>query len=125
MNIAALVVVKEDVNASDYCTLYKHHDGHPGGLGFDILEYIKDKPVVYGLSTHYNFHEAFNGIGDFCASFISYFKKCVGDLYVEEACIRNVGEKYIYTITVKPDKPIELECFDVYKNEIVDLMCNI
>ena len=85
------------------------------------MEYIKDKPVVNGFNPSHKFHKVFNGIGDFCASLVAYFKKDIGNFYIEKADTRDVGEEFIYTLIVKVGEPIKLICNDVYEKETFEI----
>jgi hypothetical protein len=121
MGTRAIIAIKEKEDDEDYCTIYKQFDGYPDGLGVELLEYVKDTLVVNGFSSEHKFHKAFNGIGDFCASLVSYFKTDIGDFYIEKSGSRNMGEEFIYTIIVKEGQPIKLICHDVYEKESFEL----
>ncbi len=121
MGTRAIIVIKEKEDDEDYCTCYRQFDGYPEGLGSELLEYVKDKPVVNGFNSEHKFHKAFNRIGDFCASLVAYFKTDIGNFYIEKAGTRNVGEEYIYTIIVKEGQPIKLICYDVYEKKTFEL----
>ncbi len=118
MITTAIIAVKENENDKDFATFYRQYDGYPKGLGKELLKYIQNKKVVNGFTSEDKFHEAFNGIGDFCASLVAYFKKDIGDFYIVKADTRNVGEEYIYTIIIKEGEPIKLICYDVYEDKI-------
>ncbi len=121
MGTRAIISIKEKENDKDYCTIYKQFDGYPEGLGAELLEYVTNKSVVNGFSSEHKFHKAFNGIGDFCASLVAYFKTDIGDFYIEKSDARNMGEEFIYTIIVKVGQPIKLICHDVYEKKSFEM----
>ena len=121
MGTRAIIAVKENENDKDFATFYRQYDGYPEGLGAELLEYITDKSVVNGFNSEHRFHHAFNGIGDFCASLIAYFKTDIGNFYVQKAGTRDMWEDYIYTIIVKVGQPIKLICHDVNENKTFEM----
>ena len=121
MGTRAIIAVKENENDKDFATFYRQYDGYPKGLGKELLKYIQNKKVVNGFTYGDKFHETFNGIGDFCASLVAYFKKDIGNFYIEKTDTRNSGEEYIYTIIIKEGEPIKLICYDVYQNETFEM----
>ncbi len=121
MGTRAIISIKENEDEKDYCTCYRQYDGYPKGLGLELLEYIKGKQVVNGFNPLHKFHEAFNGIGDFCASLVANLKQDIGDFYIEKVGTRNVGEEYVYTLIVKVGEPIKLICEDLYNNKTFEI----
>jgi hypothetical protein len=95
-------------------TIYRQMDGYLDGHGLEVASFLAKREVVNGISSDPT--EVFNGTGCLAASLVAYLKARVrgdldgvdleiaaGNIYLEEPGIEDLGEEYVYSITVNPD----------------------
>ena len=94
------------------CTINKHCDGDPDGLGELIRDILNegDVRIVQGFGWDDRVPEAFNGMGCLAAYLISELKEDIGDIYMERPNIKSRGD---YTYILKQDgKDVHITSFD-------------
>ena len=94
------------------CTLYRQFDGYPeGGLGDELVDFIKTKKVVNGHSHGSN--EA-NGMGCLAAQLIGHLKNGVGNLYLFPPNTKDVWEEFRYRVRLHPGTGVvTVDCSEV------------
>lgn len=64
--------------------IYRQLDGYvEGGMGEELIEFLRGRKVVNGYSMKDEEERAFNGIGCLAASIVSYFKDGIGNVYIQ------------------------------------------
>ena len=71
-------------------SLYKHWDGYPSSLGFDLYKFLHNMKLVNGIVN--NPKNVANGMGCLAAQLIANFKTAPGDLYVVSINSNSVQE---------------------------------
>lgn len=106
MSTRSLIIVHDDsLSSLEICTIYKHWDGYPQGLGQILFDNFNDFEIVNGLDGK-NPRVA-NGMGCLAAQIITVLKNLVlnnnkdygmaGDVLILPTGTRDCGEEYIYT----------------------------
>jgi hypothetical protein len=80
------------------CAVYQQYDGYVDGVGKELKDFLKSKPMVNGIGSD---EDVFNGAGCCIAQFIARFKTQAGGLYMTEI---GGGEEYNYTVNFKHGK---------------------
>lgn len=90
-----------DVEENILVTLYRHCDGYiDGGMGDDLIEFLKGKRVVNGLSVSLGDNDdAVNGMECVAAQLVSYFKVGPGGIYLYPPTAE--PEEFNYVISLK------------------------
>jgi len=97
MSTNAIIHIKD--KGKTLVSIYKHWDGYvDGGVGDDILKFIKPFTILNGLPLTANMGEVANGMGCFAAQLIKELKTCAGDVSIIPAGSINMGEEYRYSI---------------------------
>ena len=116
MATRAVIIIKDE-QSKHLCTIYKHWDGYPEGLGRTLANFVRDGKLVNGISSKDLNSKCWNGLGCFTASLIAHLKTQIGDVYIEPEGT-DFGEEYEYTL--KPDgDTISITTFDVYEGEVI------
>jgi hypothetical protein len=103
---------------TEICVLYRHHDGYPSGHGADIVKALEGKVLVSGFG---DVKTEINGAGDLAVQLIAWLKwdatincdwkpepiNSAGGLYLYAPGTRNIGEDYVYTLTVSEDEEFQ------------------
>lgn len=85
-------------------TIYRQMDGYPDGIGREIADFLSDRTIVNGFGTNTP-QKANNGMGCLAAQLVAHLKGDeIGSVYLYPPGSRDVGEEYIYTITINTDK---------------------
>lgn len=85
-------------DGEELAVLYRQFDGYLEGHGKDLRDFLKDFEVVNGIGD--KTRKIANGMGCLAAQVIAHFKKEVGNFYLYPAGTRDVGEEYVYTLSV-------------------------
>jgi len=98
------------------CTIYKHHDGYPNGYGRALAEFLKDAQIVDGVAPNELGMKKYVGLGELIVEVIKHFSTNSLDLIsVEAVGTRDIGEEWLYRITLSCDKKLTLQVFDCHK----------
>jgi len=109
------------------CTIYKHWDGYPEGLGETLREFLSGRKVVNGIpgwgATVRSVAEApiANTMAGLAAQLICFLKSesPVGDVYVYPPNYSDVGEEYVYHVRFAGlGKEAQLEIEEVEFEEV-------
>ena len=79
--------------------MYRQMDGYPSGHGQELADFLAGRRVVNGFHAGDNGF-AFNGPGCAAAAIVARFKDEIGGIYLYPAGTRDMGEEYVYTVTV-------------------------
>lgn len=64
-----------DEQHKDIICLYSQYDGYPSGVGQQIVDFLKDKKLVNGISVSEPSSPQLNGMGDLAVRLIVYLKQ--------------------------------------------------
>ena len=107
MGTRSLTIINDgDNNDEEICTMYKQYDGYLDGHGQDLIDFCKPFEIVNGFGRSEN--KQANGAGCFAAQLIAHFKTAIGNVYIYPANTKDVGEDYIYSLSIKSYSPIRL-----------------
>jgi hypothetical protein len=79
-------------------TMYRQFDGYPTGHGQDIMDFLKGKKLINGISGDTDRIKCFNGMGCLAASFIKNFKEDIGGIYIVPIGSEDHWEDYRYHV---------------------------
>ena len=84
--------------------IYCQYDGYvEGGLGEELIDFLRGRRVVNGYSMKDKEDRAFNGVGCLAASIVAHLKDGIGNVYIQ-ALDDDYEGSYNYFISTKPDK---------------------
>jgi len=64
--------------------IYKQYDGYvEGGLGEELIDFLRVRRVVNGYSMKDQEDRAFNGLGCLAASIVAHLKDGIGNVYIQ------------------------------------------
>ena len=64
--------------------IYKQYDGYvEGGLGEELVQFLRGRRVVNGYSMKDEEERAFNGEGCLAASIVAHLKEGIGNVYIQ------------------------------------------
>ena len=64
--------------------VYRQYDGYiEGGLGQELVDFLRGRPVVNGYSTKDEEERAFNGECCLAASIVAHLKDGIGNVYIQ------------------------------------------
>ena len=100
------------------CKVYQQFDGYPDGVGMQLVNFLKSKPLVNGIGQDNN---VFNGAGCLVAQYIKEHKYKAGGLYIQP--IGDSKEEFNYIVDIEeviwnePDSgSIKIGCLEISKN---------
>ena len=102
-----------------YVVIYQHSDGHLNNVGSKLVNFIKSKKMVNGIT---NRETQFNGFGCLIAQYIKLLKKSAGDIYIKPIDTNNYAT-YNYILTYYEDYnkfTIGVDCIDDGKEFSID-----
>jgi|TARA_R100000231_G_scaffold45137_1_gene38995 hypothetical protein len=119
MGTRSLTYIKDEYEHNDniIICMYRQYDGYLSGHGKELAEFLQDFNVVNG----YNMHtpaRSFNGMGCLAAQLVAHFKDGIGNIYLYPPNTSDVGEEFIYVISLI-DNQINIEVRDVWNNKII------
>ena len=119
MGTRSLTYIKEEYEDNDntIICMYRQYDGYLIGHGIELAEFLKDFTVVNGYNTLTPARSA-NGMSCLAAQLVAHFKDGIGNIYLYPPNTSDVGEEFIYTISLTDDE-IYIEVKDVSRNKIV------
>lgn len=105
MSTNALIHVRD--GGQTICTIYKHLDGYPEGLGSDIASALGTAVITNGVQSGSDRFYA-NGIGCLAAKLVDVLKDGPGDVYIVTPDSDDMGEEYVYVIWAEKHRSYEL-----------------
>ena len=64
--------------------IYKQYDGYvEGGLGEELVDFLRGRKVVNGYTMQDKEDRAFNGLGCLAASIVAHLKDGIGNVYIQ------------------------------------------
>lgn len=100
MSTCSLTVMMDD-DGSEIAVMYRHMDGYPEWHGKELAEFLKSIEVTY---TGYDGVEYANinanGMSCLAAQIVAAFKESPLGIYLYPAGTRDVGEEWLYQISV-------------------------
>ena len=119
MGTRSLTYIKEEYEDNDntIICMYRQYDGYLIGHGIELAEFLQDFTVVNGYNTLTPARSA-NGMSCLAAQLVAHFKDGIGNIYLYPPNTSDVGEEFIYTISLTDDE-IYIEVKDVWSNKIV------
>ena len=97
--------------------MYRQYDGYLIGHGIELAEFLQDFTVVNGYNSLTPARSA-NGIPCLAAQLVAHFKDGIGNIYLYPTSTKDVGEEFIYTISLTDDQ-IHIEVKDVWRDKII------
>ena len=97
--------------------MYRQYDGYLDGHGKELAEFLQDFTVVNGYNSATPDRSA-NGMSCLAAQLVAHFKNGIGNIYLYPTNTKDVGEEFIYIISLI-DNQINIEVKDVYYDEII------
>ena len=97
--------------------MYRQYDGYLSGHGKELAEFLQDFTVVNGYNSLTPARSA-NGMSCLAAQLVAHFKDGIGNIYLYPTNTSDVGEEFIYKISLI-DNQINIEVKDVYYDEII------
>lgn len=101
MSTPSLTFLKKEGCDENIICLYRHSDGYPSGHGLELANFLEDITIVNGIPLTNSGNMA-NRAECLAAQLVCHFKEGVGDFYLYPTSTKDVGQDYIYEITV-PD----------------------
>lgn len=106
MGTRALTVMCDDNFGEEIAVLYRQFDGYLDGHGQELADLLTPLIPTNGFP---NRDEKFvNGSRCLAATIVAHFKKEVGGFYLYPAGTRNVGEEYVYVVSIVDDPATSL-----------------
>tara|TARA_Y100001951_G_scaffold81188_1_gene69305 strand:+ start:43 stop:465 length:423 start_codon:yes stop_codon:yes gene_type:complete len=94
----------EEGKKSSIClSMYRQMDGYPSGHGVELFDFLKEMRIVNGISSFDAHISQANGMGCLSAQLVSYFKKGIGQFYLQTAEYCE-DQAYNYEISLVKDK---------------------
>ena len=93
----------EDFNDNNIICMYRQYDGYLSGHGKELAEFLQDFTVVNGYNMHTAARSA-NGMSCLAAQLVAHFKDGIGNIYLYPTNTSDVGEEFIYTISLIDNK---------------------
>ena len=116
MGTRSLTIVNDEHNEKEMMVFYRHYDGYPTGHGTDLLNFLKGKMIVNGLSSENENLNIANGMGCLAAQIVEHFKNGPAYFYLYPSDTRDYGEEYIYTIYTKKDEGLCIKVETTYED---------
>jgi len=81
--------------------IYQQWDGYIEGKGYDLVDFLKSKTIINGISYGQDTFDYANGFGCLIAQYIKEFKEDVGGLYITAL---DDKQEYNYEVIFDEDK---------------------
>jgi len=119
MGTRSLTYIKDQYEDNDntIICMYRQYDGYLSGHGKELAEFLQDFTVVNGYNSLTPARSA-NGMSCLAAQLVAHFKDGIGNIYLYPSNTSDVGEEFIYTISLI-DNQINIEVKDVWNDKIV------
>ena len=102
MGTRCLTVIVNEWENEEVVVLYRQFDGYPSVHGLELAEFLHNITMTDGLQGK----NTANGIACLSAQIIAHFKDAPGQFYLYPAGKRDIGEEYIYTVSM-PDRKLK------------------
>lgn len=102
MGTRSLTVVKSEDGKKEIIVMYRQYDGYPAGHGLELAEYLASFRVCNGFGE--KVENLANGMGCLAGQIVAHFKIEVGQFYLYPSKSRDLGEEWIYTVSLKDGK---------------------
>lgn len=84
--------------------MYRQFDGYPEGHGMELVEAFKSYIITNGISGGRELsNRTANGPGCLAGQVVAKFKTEIGGIYLYAPETREVGEEFVYTLSIKTD----------------------
>jgi len=129
MGTRSLTIVRNE-SGTDILTLYRQMDGYPEGHGLELVDFLLPFRITNGISSYEDKNVA-NGAGCLAAQIVARLKRgypktkhtpartSVGNFYLEPAGTKDVGEEYVYIVSVDEACSLSIEILDFGWNSLV------
>jgi len=119
MGTRSLTYIKDQYehNDNNIICMYRQYDGYLTGHGKELAEFLQDCTVVNGYNTLTPDRSA-NGMSCLAAQLVAYFKDGIGNIYLYPTSTKDIGEEFIYTISLT-DNQIYIEVKNVWRDKII------
>ena len=119
MGTRSLTYIKDQYEDNDntIICMYRQYDGYLSGHGKELAEFLQDFTVVNGYNSLTPARSA-NGIPCLAAQLVAHFKDGIGNIYLYPTSTKDVGEEFIYTISLT-DSQIYIEVKDAWSDKII------
>ena len=119
MGTRSLTYIKDqyEENDNNIICMYRQYDGYLDGHGKELAEFLQHFTVVNGYNSATPDRSA-NGMSCLAAQLVAHFKNGIGNIYLYPTSTKDIGEEFIYTISLT-DNQINIEVKDVYYDEII------
>lgn len=101
MGTRCLTILKSE--KQEIAVLYRQSDGYIDGHGRALAEYLSNFTVVNGIGFDIP-KKAANGANCLSALIVMHFKSEIGQFYLYPAGKRDIGEDFIYEVTMEVGK---------------------
>lgn len=120
MGTRSLIHIKD--GKKTIVTIYRQFDGYPTGMGNDIKNILNKGKVdiLNGFSNSCKAPKQFNGIGCLAPFLIGELKeRKIGNVYIFAPNAKDVGEEYVYTLSVTPSGQLKMKVLNTWNNKII------
>ena len=119
MGTRSLTYIKDQYEDNDniIICMYRQYDGYLSGHGKELAEFLQDFTVVNGYNSLTPARSA-NGMSCLAAQLVAHFKDGIGNIYLYPTSTKDVGEEFIYTISLT-DSQIYIEVKDAWSDKII------
>jgi hypothetical protein len=118
MGTRSLTYIKDQYEDNDntIICMYRQYDGYLSGHGKELAEFLQDFTILNGYSMDTPAGYA-NGMSCLAAQLVAHFKDGIGNIYLYPTSTKDVGEEFIYTISLT-DNGINIDVKD-WNNKII------
>ena len=117
MGTRSLTYIKDQYEDNNIICMYRQYDGYLSGHGKELAEFLQEVTIVNGYSMDTPARFA-NGMSCLAAQLVAHFKDGIGNIYLYPPNTSDVGEEFIYTISLA-DNQIYIEVKDVWNDKII------
>lgn len=106
------LTILNDERSHEIAVMYRQYDGYPEGHGAELVDFLKTM-----LQPREKREDGFNDSHCLAARLLAHFKTEWGNIYLFPAGTRDCGEEYIYIVTPRGGRCIDLQVFSCYGNK--------
>lgn len=117
MGTRSLTYIKDQYEDNNIICMYRQYDGYLTGHGKELAEFLQDFTVVNGYSIDTPARSA-NGVSCLAAQLVAHFKNGIGNIYLYPTNTSDVGEEFIYTISLINNQ-IYITLKDVWRDKTI------
>lgn len=122
MGTRSLVTFNDEFNGKEICVVYRQYDGYPDGRGKELADFLEGYVVGNGIPYGVKLPAKYaNGMRELSALWVVFEKSqnMQGNVYLEPAKTRDVGEEWIYEVSLAEGN-LEIKVTDVLAKEAND-----